>query len=237
MKRLLPLVLLATSLWGAAANVNHAMYSNNASTTTIALSYTSTTGNMVYVGCTGYAGGGWLGQNSSVSDTGVNTFTRDTQADSGGIYTSVHRAYISSGGTRTITCTFSQVSTAKTIYITEWSGMDNTAPVVDTTGGSNGTGTNTSVSLITANAADLLIVMTAIDSGVITISGAGSTTVRDSQPDGNNYCTGASGDLVVAATGTYPVGFTITSSPWVTAAVAYKATSAGGPRRRQVVIE
>lgn len=224
---LLLALLLASPAWGAPAFVqeNHADAGFTASAA-LAFSSNNTAGNLIVV-CTAINGGGINPSITSIVDTALNTYTVATDANNGGNDpgVSVYYAKNIAGGANTVTVTPNAAANIRW-GIVEYSGLDTSAPLDQTTS-TFGTSTSPdSGSVTTTQASELLVgCIGALSGGGAFTNGASYTTRfvvtvggddRDSLEDRN-----------VSSTGSYSAGGTLaTSATWGAIIGTFKASGA-----------
>lgn len=219
----------------AIALVNHNKNTSNASTTCAVTLTGVTTGNFLYVGVAAFLSTATI---LSVSDT-VNTYTQDphspANASSVGEANAIVSAFYSAnvtGGNLTVTVTWDNGPVPAFVEFSEFSGVDQTSPYVDSiTGTHNGTGSppaNPTAGSITVSGAAVLLATICC-----TLNGGNSYTATNSYAllDTDNttgQVMGASEYRIVTSSGTYSDGWQDQDVDSVQILTGFKA---GGPRK------
>lgn len=133
-------------------------------------------------------------------------------------------ANVTSGGNKTITCTFSaDLSSAGGITVMEVSGGD-TAAFFDVEAGSTGNSTNPTTSLTTSNANEMIVAVQSNGSADAT-AGSGYTLIA--LPN-TFWFDEAEYNLDAGVAGSKTVDFAAGSAQWMVKAAAFKASGGGG---------
>lgn len=158
MKRLILLILLPALCWAAPPTfVNNAKGSATTTGTTITATATLTTGNGLVALCISAAASGTITA-SGAGSTWTNVFTTPpTQTGEGNAQISYVKSIVT-GGSQTITCTYSVSSAFRSIWIYQYSGQDTTTFLDSAnTGGSLGSAGAVPAVTLTTSANSVMI--------------------------------------------------------------------------------
>ena len=127
-------------------------------------------------------------------------------------------------GTNTVTVTFTGAAVFPDIRITEYSGIDQVAPLDVATGASNSSTTAANSGNVTTTSAAELLFGASLVKGGTTAAGSGFTVRVITSPDSDLV-----EDRVVSAAGTYSASSSVSPDGWIMQLVAFRAATATTP--------
>jgi len=189
----------------------------SASTNTLSFSSNTTAGNLILVGVNFYSNATF----SSISDSQGNTFTQigNELITVGGVRSRVYYAKNIKGGPDMLTVTISTSSSALQLYLTEYSGVNQTTPIDTQTGSTGNAGAVSSGYGTTTVAGDLIYGYCVGDAQCTAGSGF---RILSTHSDNLVEEMTAAGPGPYAATGS-------SNSGWTMQMVALKAASSASP--------